>query len=116
MCSFPLFLIIASKVIICFICFYQILKHRQDFIAYLKSKNINAVFHYVPLHTSDMGKGFGYKAGDLPVTESVSDRLVRLPFYNDLEKKDQDYVIQTINKYHIILEHVLQFLHRVHFP
>ena len=75
--------------------------HRQDLISYLKNKKINAVFHYVPLHTSDMGKGFGYKAGDLPVTESVSDRLVRLPFYNDLIKKDQDYVIQTIHKYHI---------------
>lgn len=75
------------------------LKNRQDFIAYLKSKNINAVFHYVPLHTSDMGKGFGYKAGDLPITESVSDRLVRLPFYNDLGVEDQDYVIQLINKF-----------------
>ena len=77
------------------------LEHRQDFIAYLKNKKINAVFHYVPLHTSDMGNGFGYKAGDLPVTENVSDRLVRLPFYNDLENKDQEYVIQTIHKYHI---------------
>ena len=75
--------------------------HRQDFISNLKNKRINAVFHYVPLHTSDMGKGFGYKAGDLPITESVSDRLVRLPFYNDLKKNDQDYVIQTINKYKI---------------
>jgi dTDP-4-amino-4,6-dideoxygalactose transaminase len=85
--------------------FYMLLpdlKNRQDFIANLKNKNINAVFHYVPLHTSDMGKGFGYKAGDLPVTESVSDRLVRLPFYNDLGEKDQDYVIQTINKYKIL--------------
>jgi dTDP-4-amino-4,6-dideoxygalactose transaminase len=84
--------------------FYMLLpdlKNRQDFIANLKNKNINAVFHYVPLHTSDMGKGFGYKAGDLPVTESVSDRLVRLPFYNDLGEKDQDYVIQIINKYKI---------------
>ena len=77
------------------------LEHRQDFISYLKNQKINAVFHYVPLHTSDMGKGFGYKVGDLPVTENVSDRLVRLPFYNDLKEKDQDYVIQTIQTYHI---------------
>jgi len=77
------------------------LEHRQDFIAFLKKNQINAVFHYVPLHTSDMGNGFGYNSGDLPVTESVSDRLVRLPFYNDLEKKDQKYVIQTIHKHHI---------------
>ena len=77
------------------------LENRQGLISYLKNKKINAVFHYVPLHTSDMGKSFGYKAGDLPVTENVSDRLVRLPFYNDLKEKDQDFVIHTIRKYHI---------------
>lgn len=77
------------------------LKTRQDFIAYLKNKNITAVFHYVSLHTSDMGKGFGYKNGDLPVTESVSDRLVRLPFFNDLGVKDQEIVIEAINQYRI---------------
>lgn len=75
------------------------LNNRQDFIAYLKNKNINAVFHYVPLHTSDMGKRFGYKAGDLPVTENFSERLVRLPFYNDLGKRDQEFVIRAINEY-----------------
>ena len=84
--------------------FYMLLpdlKTRQDLIAYLKDININAVFHYVPLHTSDMGKGYGYRNGDLPVTESVSDRLVRLPFYNDLELKDQEKVIKAINLYHV---------------
>ncbi|MCJ7520216.1 MAG: dTDP-4-amino-4,6-dideoxygalactose transaminase [Anaerolineaceae bacterium] len=84
--------------------FYMLLpdlKTRQDLIAYLKDININAVFHYVPLHTSDMGKGYGYRNGDLPVTESVSDRLVRLPFYNDLELKNQEEVIKAINLYHV---------------
>lgn len=75
------------------------LEKRQDFIAYLKNKNINAVFHYVPLHTSDMGLGFGYKAGDLPITEDISDRLVRLPFFNDLDINDQAYVINAITEY-----------------
>ncbi len=84
--------------------FYMLLPNldkRQGFISYLKDNKINAVFHYVPLHTSDMGKGFGYEVGNLPITESVSDRLVRLPFYNDLKKIDQDYVIHTIHKYSI---------------
>ncbi len=75
------------------------LELRQDLIAYLKNQGINAVFHYVPLHTSDMGKSFGYKSGDLPVTESASDRLVRLPFFNDLKKEDQDFVIRSITNY-----------------
>jgi dTDP-4-amino-4,6-dideoxygalactose transaminase len=77
------------------------LEIRQDFIAYLKKKNINAVFHYVPLHTSDMGIRFGYKTGDLPITENISDRLVRLPFYNDLELHNQEMVLNAINQYKI---------------
>ncbi len=72
------------------------LEEREHFISYLKQHAINAVFHYVPLHTSDMGMKFGYRPGDLPQTEQFSDRLVRLPFYNDLTQKDQDYVIETI--------------------
>ncbi len=77
------------------------LEIRQDFIAYLKKNNINAVFHYVPLHTSDMGIRFGYKTGDLPITENISDRLVRLPFYNDLELHNQEMVLNAINQYKI---------------
>jgi dTDP-4-amino-4,6-dideoxygalactose transaminase len=72
------------------------LKIRQNFIEFLKSRNINAVFHYVPLHTSDMGKKYQYKEGDLPMTENISDRLIRLPFYNELTVKDQNRVIDTI--------------------
>jgi dTDP-4-amino-4,6-dideoxygalactose transaminase len=75
------------------------LKTRQDLIVYLKNKNINAVFHYVPLHSSDMGKKYGYKEGDLPITENISDRLVRLPFFNDLEMKDQNKVIAAVNEF-----------------
>ncbi len=97
--SSHLFPLIVIKVIICFIMLMPDLEKRQDFIAYLKSKNINAVFHYVPLHTSDMGLGFGYKAGDLPITEEISDRLVRLPFFNDLDINDQAYVINAITEY-----------------
>ena len=69
---------------------------RQRFIQYLKENDILAVFHYVPLHTADMGTFFGYQAGDLPVTEEYSDRLVRLPFYNSLSEAEQQQVINTI--------------------
>jgi dTDP-4-amino-4,6-dideoxygalactose transaminase len=57
------------------------------------------VFHYLPLHLSDMGRDFGYKAGDYPVTEQVSDRLIRLPFYNDLTSNDQEQVIDAIMEF-----------------
>ena len=72
------------------------LETRQRFIQYLKERDIMAVFHYVPLHTADMGQFFGYQAGDLPVTEEYSDRLVRLPFYNSLSEAEQQQVINTI--------------------
>lgn len=69
---------------------------RDRLIAHLRSHGILAVFHYLPLHLSDMGKRFGGRSGDCPVTEDASRRLVRLPFYNDLSEKDQQRVIETI--------------------
>ena len=69
---------------------------RDWLIAHLKEKEINAVFHYVPLHTSPMGLGMGYKEGNLPVTEDVSERLVRLPCYYELTREDQDRVIDGV--------------------
>ena len=69
---------------------------RDRLIAHLKSKDINAVFHYIPLHTSPMGLGMGYKGGDLPVTEDLSERLVRLPCYYELTREDQDRVIDEV--------------------
>ncbi len=69
---------------------------RQALIAKLKEKRINAVFHYLPLHLSDMGLRLGGRPGDCPVTEDISDRLIRLPFYYDLEPEAQDYVIETV--------------------
>jgi dTDP-4-amino-4,6-dideoxygalactose transaminase len=69
---------------------------RQRLIARLKQKGILAVFHYLPLHLSPMGLRFGGKPGDCPVTEDVSDRLLRLPFYNGLTADQQDSVIETI--------------------
>jgi dTDP-4-amino-4,6-dideoxygalactose transaminase len=46
-----------------------------------------------------MGREFGGKAGDCPVTEDVSDRLVRLPFYNDLQEEDQARVVNRIKEF-----------------
>ena len=54
------------------------------------------MFHYLPLHLSEMGQQFGGKAGDCPVTEDVSDRLLRLPFYNDLTEDEQARVIAAL--------------------
>jgi dTDP-4-amino-4,6-dideoxygalactose transaminase len=72
------------------------LEVRQAFITYLNTREINSVFHYLPLHLSSMGRKFGGKKGDCPITEDVSDRLLRLPFYNDLAEVDQARVVAAI--------------------
>ncbi|CAG0958408.1 dTDP-4-amino-4,6-dideoxygalactose transaminase [Burkholderiales bacterium] len=61
------------------------LKARTTFIDHLRRKEISTVFHYVPLHRSPAGERFGRAQGELPVTLSVSDRLVRLPLWVGLE-------------------------------
>lgn len=82
--------------------FYVLLPNlelRQKLIAYLRERGVYSVFHYLPLHLSDMGQSFGGKMGDCPVTERVSDRLVRLPFHNALTSAEQEQVIYLLQAF-----------------
>jgi dTDP-4-amino-4,6-dideoxygalactose transaminase len=72
------------------------LDYRNTMIEHLAKNSILSVFHYIPLHTSQMGIRFGGKIGDCPVTEQISERLLRLPFYTGLSHDDQDKVIEMI--------------------
>ncbi len=72
---------------------------RDALIAHLKEHGIVSAFHYVPLHTAPVGLKFGYRKGDLPVTESVSSRLVRLPFYCELSETEQMEVVSRIKDF-----------------
>jgi dTDP-4-amino-4,6-dideoxygalactose transaminase len=72
------------------------LEQRQAMIKHLDESAINSVFHYLPLHLSEMGRRFGGKEGDCPLTEYVSDRLLRLPFHNFLSENDLEYVVEKI--------------------
>lgn len=72
------------------------LRHRQELIAHLKARDIYAVFHYVPLHLSPMAHRLSPQNAPCPVTERVSDCLLRLPFFNDLSENDQDFVIESV--------------------
>lgn len=72
---------------------------RQKLIAYLRECGVYSVFHYLPLHLSEMGQGFGGKVGDCPVTERVSDQLVRLPFHNALTSGEQEQVIDLLQEF-----------------
>ena len=58
---------------------------RYRFFELLNGRGYQATFHYVPLHTSPMGKRLGYREGMLPVTETLSARVLRLPLYAGLE-------------------------------
>jgi dTDP-4-amino-4,6-dideoxygalactose transaminase len=68
------------------------LKTRQDFIAYMKEKEIMCVFHYVPLHTSPAGKKFGRFSGEDEYTTRESERLVRLPMYWGLKEEEIRFI------------------------
>jgi dTDP-4-amino-4,6-dideoxygalactose transaminase len=58
-----------------------------------------AVFHYLPLHLCEYGKRWGGQPGDCPVTEAVSDRLLRLPLFYSLTDDQQTRVIDTIIRF-----------------
>ena len=66
---------------------------------YLKKNGILAVFHYLPLHLSPMGKKMGYREGQLPVTERISTSLIRLPLYYDLTISEQEMIIKYIKDF-----------------
>ena len=75
------------------------LEQRQAFLAHLRTHDVSSVFHYLPLHISEMGKRFGGKAGDCPVTEDIADRLARLPFHNSLTEADQERVVDLTRQF-----------------
>jgi len=75
------------------------LEDRQGLIAHLKQQSICAVFHYLPLHLSEMGRRLGGYEGQCPVTEAISDRLVRLPFYTDMTVEEQERVIGAVQSF-----------------
>ena len=75
------------------------LSARQSLIAHLAARGILAVFHYLPLHLSKFGLRYGGRAGDLPVTEDISDRLLRLPFFCALTDTEQTRVIEAVSEF-----------------
>jgi len=75
------------------------LQARQALTAHLREIDVTSAFHYQPLHTSAMGQTFGGRPGDCPVTERISDQLLRLPFYNDIPIEHLDQVIEGVRSF-----------------
>lgn len=71
------------------------LEERSRLIAFLKENGIGAVFHYIPLHSSPAGQQFSRFHGEDKYTTKESERLLRLPMYYGLEKKD---IWEELNK------------------
>ena len=74
------------------------LESRTAFIEGMKARAISAVFHYVPLHSSPAGQRYGRAHGDLPVTDAVSARLVRLPLWIGLQTQQEDVIAQVLEQ------------------
>lgn len=72
---------------------------RTALIAHCRARGVHAIFHYLPLHLSDMGQRLGGRPGDCPVTESVSDRIVRLPLFYTLSAADQERVCVAVSSF-----------------
>jgi dTDP-4-amino-4,6-dideoxygalactose transaminase len=72
---------------------------RDGLIAHLRDRGIMAVFHYLPLHLSTMGRRFGGGPGDCPVTEEISGRLVRLPFFTNMTAETQQEVVEAVAQF-----------------
>jgi dTDP-4-amino-4,6-dideoxygalactose transaminase len=82
--------------------FYLILpslEYRQALIAHLKGEGILSVFHYVPLHSSEMGRKCAAREAHCPVTDDISVRLLRLPFYNDLTEAELARVVAAVTAF-----------------
>lgn len=82
--------------------FYLILpsvQYRQALIAHLKERSILSVFHYVPLHSSEMGRKCAACEAQCPVTDDLSARLLRLPFYNDLTEAELARVVEAVTEF-----------------
>lgn len=75
-------------------------EERAELMSYLKENGIAAVFHYVPLHSSEAGMKYGEFVGQDKNTTTESERLLRLPLFYDLTKDEQSKVIETVIKFY----------------
>lgn len=76
------------------------LEERTRLISYLRSNGVNAVFHYVPLHSADGGLKFGRFYGEDKYTTRESERLLRLPLHYNLKKEEVGFVSDLIKSFY----------------
>jgi dTDP-4-amino-4,6-dideoxygalactose transaminase len=75
-------------------------KKRDELIQYLNEHDIGTIIHYpIPPHLSEAYQYLGFSKGDYPITEQYADEVLSIPLYNGMTEEEQDYVIDTINKF-----------------
>ena len=82
--------------------FYVVLNSgqaRTDLLSFLRDRSIQAVFHYIPLHSSPMGRKISPHSKALPVTEDLSERILRLPFFHDISETNQRAVADAVAEF-----------------
>ena len=77
------------------------LDERTNLINFLKENNVNAVFHYIPLHSAEAGLKFGRFHGEDKYTTKESERLLRLPLYYGLKEEDVEFVSSKIKEFYV---------------
>ncbi|HOD72824.1 MAG TPA: DegT/DnrJ/EryC1/StrS family aminotransferase, partial [Deltaproteobacteria bacterium] len=76
------------------------LDERTRLIAHLRRQGIHAVFHYVPLHSSPAGIRFGRTAGSMEVTDLISERLLRLPLYYEMDDDTVHTIAEEVRRFY----------------
>jgi dTDP-4-amino-4,6-dideoxygalactose transaminase len=82
--------------------FYVIMnspEERAALISHLQARKVNAIFHYQPLNRSRMGQRLGNQGTDQPVAEAMSNRLLRLPFYNAMTADELSQVVAAVKSF-----------------
>lgn len=77
---------------------FDTLEHKLEFMAKCKAKDVYVYIGYMPLHSAPYGQQFGYRPEDLPITESVGDRIARLPFYTSLADEGLEYTKKVMKQ------------------
>jgi dTDP-4-amino-4,6-dideoxygalactose transaminase len=82
--------------------FYMImddLSERTRFLAFTRERGVSSTFHYLPLHSSPAGQHYGVAPFDCPITDAVSERLVRLPVFSDMNPSEAAQVVDVVNEF-----------------
>ena len=77
----------------------QDLDERTRFLTFTRERGVSSTFHYLPLHSSPAGQQYGSAPFGCPITEDVSNRLVRLPVFSDMSQSEADRVVDVVNEF-----------------